>query len=219
MDTELDKRIRAYADLLIDTGLNLQKGQELVISCPVECAPFARICATAAYKRGAREVFMNWSDDHMTREKYLNADSSVFDSFPEWRADFYNTLSGRGCAWLSIHAEDPEALRGVDPDRLLRANISSGKAIRPFRDRQTANFFPWCVASAPVASWAEKVFPSESGDAACDKLWAAILDSSRVTPRRPVTEWAKHTETLKKTRRGVNSYNFNYLHMKLVARI
>ena len=69
-----ENRIRAYAELLIRVGLNLQKGQTLLIACPVECAAFARLCAKAAYGAGCREVVMNWSDDELRREKFLHAD-------------------------------------------------------------------------------------------------------------------------------------------------
>lgn len=43
-----DACLREYAALLVEVGLNLQPGQPLVIACPVEAAPFARLCAEAA---------------------------------------------------------------------------------------------------------------------------------------------------------------------------
>ena len=41
----MDEKLREYAKLLVQVGLNVQKGQRLVISSPVECAYFARMCA------------------------------------------------------------------------------------------------------------------------------------------------------------------------------
>ena len=38
-----------YAKLLVEVGVNIQKGQNLVISSPVDCAWFVRLCAKAAY--------------------------------------------------------------------------------------------------------------------------------------------------------------------------
>lgn len=35
----MEEKLREYAKLLIEVGLNVQKGQTLVISCPVDCAP------------------------------------------------------------------------------------------------------------------------------------------------------------------------------------
>ena len=70
----MDKKLREYAKLLVEVGLNVQPGQTLVLSSPVECAYFARLCASAAYDAGCREVVMNWGDDYLAREKYLRAD-------------------------------------------------------------------------------------------------------------------------------------------------
>ena len=55
-----DAKRKEYAKLLIEVGLNLRKGQTLVLSAPVECADFARLCASAAYDAGCREVVEDW---------------------------------------------------------------------------------------------------------------------------------------------------------------
>ncbi len=208
-------RIKSYAKLLIEVGVNLQKGQSLVISSPVDCAPFARLCASAAYDAGCREVFLNWSDDYMTREKYLRADESIFDSYPSWTAEFYNKTSEMGCGWLAISASDPEVLSGVDPERVRRASVSSGNAVKPFRQRQMTDFFPWCIASVPTASWAKKVYPDLSESEAIDKLWCTILDAVRVYENDdPVKQWQDHRNNLKKRRETLTNYNFKYLKYK-----
>ncbi len=56
------ENLQKYADLAVVTGVNIQKGQELVISSPIECASFARMLAESAYKNGAKEVIMLWKD-------------------------------------------------------------------------------------------------------------------------------------------------------------
>ena len=55
----MEEKLREYAHLIVSVGLNLQKGQTLILSSPVECAPFARLCASAAYDLGAGEVVLN----------------------------------------------------------------------------------------------------------------------------------------------------------------
>ena len=59
------KKLREYARLLIRMGLNVQKGQTLILASPVDCAWFARMCAEEAYAVGCREVVMNWRDDEL----------------------------------------------------------------------------------------------------------------------------------------------------------
>ena len=133
------ERMRQYARLLIRVGVNIQKGQNLVLLCPVECAQFGRMCATEAYAAGCREVIVSWRDDYMTREKYLKAADDVFDAYPAWLAAFYNDNASEGAAFLAISASDPENLKGVDPGRLQRAEVSSGAAVQTYRRLQMSN--------------------------------------------------------------------------------
>ena len=44
------QRYEEYARLLVEVGVNIQKGQNLIIDAPVDCAWFARLCAKAAGK-------------------------------------------------------------------------------------------------------------------------------------------------------------------------
>ena len=89
---------------------------------------------------------MNWSDDELARMKYLRAESSVFDDAPEWREKFFTHYAEMGAGYLAIAASDPETLKGVDPDRLVRAQ-KSGSILRKVFDRlQMSNGFPWCLS-------------------------------------------------------------------------
>ena len=209
----MDTKLQEYAKLLIEVGLNVQKGQTLIISSPVECASFARLCADAAYDAGCREVIMNWSDDYLSRQKFLRADASVFDDTPEWREKFFTSYAEMGAAYLAIAASDPETLKGVDPDRLVRSQ-KSGSVLRKTFDRlQMSNGFPWCIASIPIPSWAKKVFPDLAESEAMDKLWEAIFQAVRITgDGRGVDKWHRHIETLAHRVEKLNQLNFKSLH-------
>ena len=122
-----NKKLREYAKLLVRVGLNVQKGQRMIISSPVECAFFARMCAEEAYAIGCKEVVMNWNDDAMTRMKYLHAEEEIFETVPLWRRHFFNDAALEGTAYLAISATDPENLKGVDTKRI----VASGPAARP----------------------------------------------------------------------------------------
>lgn len=129
----MQKKFEEYAKLLVEVGVNIQKGQNLVISCPVDCAWFARLCAKAAYEAGCREVIMGWGDDQLNREKYLHAADDVFDFVPEWRIRLLTDYAKEGAAFLHIGGSDPEILKGVDQDRLVRSSRSSGRDLKDYR--------------------------------------------------------------------------------------
>jgi len=209
----MQEKMREYARLLVRVGLNVQKGQTLVISSPVECAWFARMCAEEAYEIPCREVVMNWTDDAMARMKYLHADESVFDNVPLWRRHFYNDYALEGAAYLAISASDPENLKGVDTGRVVRAQQASGCTLKDFDRLQMCGGFPWCIASIPIPSWAKRVFPELPEAEAMERLWDAILRSVRVTgDGRAVEKWQEHIATLSARLEKMNGFNFKSLH-------
>ncbi|MEG2037613.1 MAG: aminopeptidase, partial [Ruthenibacterium sp.] len=204
---------REYARLLIRVGLNVQPAQTLVISSPVECAFFARLCATEAYDAGCREVVMNWHDDALTREKYLRADDDTFDRVPLWRRHFMNDYALEGAAYLAISATDPECLKGIEAGRVVRAQQSSGRALRDFNRLQMCGGFPWCIASIPIPSWAKTVFPELSEERAMERLWAAIFEAVRITGDGGcVARWEAHIATLARRKEKLNALHLKRLH-------
>lgn len=209
----MQKKFEEYAKLLVEVGINIQKGQNLVISCPVDCAWFARLCAKAAYAAGCREVIMGWGDDQLSREKYLHAADDVFDSVPEWRIRFLTDYAKEGAAFLHIGGSDPEILKGVDQDRLVRSSRSSGRDLKDYRQMQMSNAFPWAIGAIPVPSWAKKVFPDCSEEEAMEKLWDAILTSVRVTgDGKAVQRWQEHLDTLQIRIDKLNALRLESLH-------
>ena len=200
----MKEKLTEYAQLLVRVGLNIQRGQPLVISSPVECAFFARLCAAEAYQAGCREVVMNWGDDELGRMKYLHAADEVFDTVPLWRRHFYNDYALEGAAYLAISASDPENLKGVDPQRIVKSQQASGKALKDFDRLQMASGFPWCIASIPIPSWAGRVFPGAAD--AVDRLWDAIFAAVRISgDGKCVEKWESHLDTLHRRVEKLNS--------------
>ena len=209
----MQAKFEEYAKLLVEVGVNIQKGQNLVISCPVDCAWFARLCAKAAYAAGCREVIMNWGDELLGREKYLHAADDVFDSVPEWRVRFSTDYARGGAAFLHIAGSDPEILKGVDQDRLVRSARSSGEAMKEYRQLQMSNAVPWSIGAIPVPSWAKKVFPGVSEEEAVNKLWDAIFTSVRVSgDGTAVQRWKEHLDTLQIRIDKLNDLRLESLH-------
>ena len=209
----MEEKLKEYAQLLVRVGLNVRKGQTLVISSPVECAFFARLCAAEAYEAGCREVVMNWSDDALGRMKYLHAEDDVFDTVPLWRRHFYNDYALEGAAYLAISASDPENLKGVDHGRIVRAQQASGRALKDFDRLQMCGGFPWCIASVPIPSWAKTVFPDVSEEEAMEQLWDAIFASVRISGDGTCVEkWHQHLATLHSRVEKLNALNFRSLH-------
>ena len=54
-----------YADVLVQKGLNIQKGQYLLLQCCPDTLALARIVAEKALQRGAKDVHVSISDPYI----------------------------------------------------------------------------------------------------------------------------------------------------------
>lgn len=149
-------RLKKYAELLVKIGINIKPNQILVVRSPIECAEFTRLISEIAYDNGAREVIVVWNDEKLNKIKYMKAPDEIFDEFPEWQRTFYINYALEDAAFLSISASDPELMKEVDPNRLMRGQRASSTALMPYRERLMNNVNVWCVASVPTAPWAKK---------------------------------------------------------------
>lgn len=204
--------LKEYVRLILIKGLNIQKDERLVITCSIECADFARVCTTEAYKIGCKEVLIQWYDDYILREKYLFASEEVFKTIDAWDVQFYDSLANENTCWLRVHSENPDNLRGVDPERIKNAQIRNGTIMQTFRKRQMKNEQKWCVCSVPIKSWAKAVFKDLDDDAAVMKLWDEIFKACRVSDGDALNRWEMHLSNLQKRVETLNSYKLNKLH-------
>jgi len=206
--------MQEYARLAVRIGANIQEGDVLMLNAPVECAAFARLITKEAYEAGAKDVVVKWTDDVIGRLRYQNASDEVFDVFPEWEKLEYDTLAaGSGFARIAIYAQDPEALAGIDPDRIRRASAARNKSLKDFYDKLMRSEFSWCLVSVPVLSWAKKVFPDYEDDEAMDALWNAIYETLRIDGSGDAVEkWKTHTQQVRKWCEWLNGLNLRTLH-------
>ncbi|SHH26817.1 aminopeptidase [Tepidibacter thalassicus] len=204
--------LQKYADLTVKIGVNIQKGQTLVINSPIECADFVRLVAKSAYKAGAKNVHVEWNDEELNLIKYLNAPEEAFKEFPKWKAEGYEELAKNNAAFLSISASNPELLKDVDPKKIATANKTRSIALKKYREYIMNSTVSWSIVSIPTKGWAKKVFPDLSENEAIKKLWENIFKIVRVDKEDPIKEWNKHLDNMDKKVKFLNEKKFKKLH-------
>jgi aminopeptidase len=210
--SEFLKNLEKYAELAVKVGVNIQKGQTLVINATLDAAEFVRLVVKSAYETGAQNVVVNWSDDVVSRTKYDLAPDSAFEEYPVWRAKEQEELAEQGAAFMAIVSASPDLLKGVNPDRISNFQKAAGKALSKYRQMVQSDKVSWTVIAAPSPGWAAKVFPDVPSDQQVDKLWEAIFKATRVDVENPVDAWKKHDETLHEKVAYLNERRYQKLH-------
>jgi aminopeptidase len=206
-----DQKLDRLAEVAVRVGLNLQAGQELVLTAPIDALPLVRRIVEQAYKAGAKFVTTLISDDEIALARYRCAPDDSFDFAPEW---FYNGIANAfraGAARMAITGANPALLSGQDPQKVSRANIAVSKAYKPAMELITRHDINWTIVAAATPAWAELVFPGEPEELAMGKLWDAIFRTSRITGDEPVGDWKRHGENLKRRVDLLNAKRYHSL--------
>ncbi|WP_097025927.1 aminopeptidase [Clostridium peptidivorans] len=211
---ENNEILKKYAALAVKVGVNIQKGQTLILNSPIECAHFARMISETAFEEGAKDVVINWNDEISSKIRYMKAPEEIFDVVPEWQKEFYTSYAREGAAFLSISASDPEVMKDVNPERIARFQKSRRSALKEYSDRLMSNKNTWSIVSVPTEAWSKKVFPGVSTEEAIEKMWNSIFKIVKVDKEDPVAAWEEHKNTLEKNMKILNDYNFKYLYYK-----
>ena len=205
----------AYAALLVRTGVNVQPGQLLVLTASVEVAPFARLCAEAAYRAGAGQVQLIWTDETCERLDFEHQTTERLSQVPPWQVEQKRGLIEAGCCFLRLVSGTPGLLAHIDGGKLRAAGLARQTAFQPFQSYTMANHGQWSVAAAPAPGWAQRVFPGVPAQDATERLWDAIFDSVRVRDGSdPTGAWRRHMETLAANGARLNAYAFRSLHFQ-----
>ncbi len=211
-----EKSLAKYAEFAVRVGANPQPEQTLIIRAPIEAAHFARLCATAAYAYGVKEVVVHYNDEKLSRIKMQYTDIKVLEDVKPWTIQSlldYIESDGSACI-LSIVSRNPEIFKGLDMQKIDRANTAASKAAAPYREYIMKDKIQWSIVAVPSPAWAKKVFPNVSEDDAMRNLWQAIFDVCRVNEPDIVSAWKEHSNNLKRYKNFLNEQDFASVHLK-----
>lgn len=208
----LDKK---YADLLIGTGVNVQKGQTLVINADPIHHEFVEILTEAAYQKGARKVIVEYGSESLSRLHYKYRSLEDITEVADWEIAKYNSYLSEDLCKLALRSPNPGVMDDVDSKVISAATQSRGVALERYQRYSMNSEGQWLVCACPTLAWAQKVFPELEPQAAYDKLYEQILYASRVSENNdPAAEWVAHNAQLAKQNAALNHYDFSSVHFK-----
>lgn len=209
-----DEKLDRLAEVAVRVGLNLQVGQEMLLSAPIEALPLVRRVTEHAYRAGALLVTTFYGDDPCVLSRYQHAPDASFDYAPVWLQDAIATAFKNGAARMAIAGGNPALLAEQDPSKVSRANVAASKASKPAMELITRHAINWTIVAAATPEWAKLVFPNDPVEQAVEKLWEAIFVASRITGDDPVADWLAHGARLKHRVDTLNEKRFAALHFK-----
>lgn len=202
-------QIVKLAELALKIGVNLQKGQKVVINCPVGKSEIGRVFAEKAYELGASLVKIDYNDELLTRLNYEKADVNALENIaPSFVMSREEYVKEKFC-YIAIDADDPNLLSGVDHEKIQRVVKARRNALRAYNDAVMNNEIRWTIVAVPAEAWAKQVFPNSKNPE--EELWTAIAKTIRLDAPDPVKAWKEHVEILHRRAGILNKNNFEYI--------
>ncbi|MXV35198.1 MULTISPECIES: aminopeptidase [unclassified Saccharibacter] len=209
-----DQLLDRLAETSVRVGLNLQKGQQLIITAPLDAVPLIRRITTHAYKAGASLVTTFYNDDEALLARFAHAPEESFDTAANWMADGIAKAFREGAARMAITGGNPTLLKGQNPDHVSRVSRAASRANRPAMEIITQFATNWNIIACATPAWAQQIFPDLPEAEAMDALWKGIFSASRADTENPVQAWADHNRVLHHRSTLLNKLRFDSLHFK-----
>lgn len=182
-------RPERLGEIAVRVGANVQPGQTLFVLAQPEHAPLVHAVAESAWRAGAGDVQVVYSDDHIRRLHAVYAPEELLDRSPPWLVSALQATEG--AALVAIMGDvEPTLFADVDGARAARAEPRRLREVSIELENRGAT--AWTVVPCPTAGWARAVF----GEPDVDRLWDEIAAVTRLDEPDPVAAWSTHVASL-----------------------
>ncbi len=207
MDTA--RLMKAYAELAIRVGINLQPDQYVFIQGKLEHAPLIRALTETAYRAGARYVSVLYQDDHVRKAMIEHGNDDALTWTPPHLLEALRYIEDTGGARISVVGDaEPTLLSDLDPARVGKAKMV--KLAELSLEQINRRSISWTVVACPNEGWAEAAL----GEPDMDRLWDAVAKATRLYEEDPVQAWREHLDRLARRAEALNEHRFETIHFE-----
>src|SRR3954464_10700862 len=167
--------IEDYARLVVQVGVDVQRGQDVVVYAEIDHAPFVRAVVAEAYRAGARNVDVDYRDPYVRRALVAEGSDESLGRTPAPSLERIRHAAEHGSAVIAVSGgSNAEVYEGLDPARLGRARMPDYE--RAWLEAVNARKVSWTIVAYPTERWAREAF----GEPDVDRLWQAISHVMRL---------------------------------------
>ena len=186
-----EEYLQKYLELILKVGVNLYKGQCLVIGFNLSNADFAVKLAEAAYRLGAKFVEFIPSSNVVKRSRInYSENNDVLSFLPDYfKIKLYEFISNDWAMIRIDSLEEIDELKNTDPEKLGILTKSEQVSNSPMSQAISKSKIAWCIVAAPGPKWEAKVFNYEASDKLTGDLSDALVKVLRLDEPDPVAFW------------------------------
>lgn len=205
----MEKLMRKYAQVLLNTCLKIEKNQALFINYNIERYDFVRIVSEEAMKLGVRDIYYNAQDPYIKHGALKTMNIKELKESGLWDRSIWNEYAKKHAAFLMLASENPGLMDDVDPKKLSEITKYSYETMTEFDNLRDKSEIAWCIAAVPTLSWAQKLFPKDKEP--LNSLWNKIFEVCYINKNNPEELVSKQIEKQEKIAKKLNKLNLKTL--------
>src|SRR3954447_7391329 len=196
--------IEDYARLVVQVGVDVQRGQDVIVHADIDHAPFVRAVVAEAYRAGTRAVEADFRDAYVRRALVAEGSEESFGVTPASNLARIQNAMETGAAVIAIAGgSNAEVYEGLDPARLGRARMPEYE--RAWIDAVNEGKVAWTIVAYPTERWARETF----GEPDVDRLWKAIAHAMRLDLPDPAAAWSERLAELDARAEAITERRFD----------
>ena len=237
---DFESRLRTLADVIVRVGLNLQRGQRLLITEPYELQGVARsaellvtavqtAARDAGYRQSTRPEII-WGDGSRIREFAAKGDWAGYARVVTANAAVMQAAIDDGDALLFLQGSQPQLMAGIPAERVAELRRLGWDCFGPIAQQLLSGTTNWTAVPAPSAGWADQVYAELPAHGRLAALWERVFAACRVGPLPPdatpgstrpaapphsataIQSWEMHLTALQNLRSRLNESRLTALH-------
>lgn len=206
--------LRKYAKLIAQMGVSIKKGDEVMILCELDQPEFIEMLTQECYRAGAGKVIVEFNYQLLQKLHVRHRSVKTLSAVEKWEEERFQHYVDKLPARIYIMSEDPDGLKGINQEKMAKGYQGRYLVTKKYTDQMDGKY-KWCIAAVPGKAWAKKVFPELKVNQAMEKLWQAILSTSRVDEDSdPVENWKNHNKDIHSRCDYLNSLGIEELQYK-----
>ena len=204
---------RKYAYTLARVGLNVQKGQPVLVEACVEGAYFTPVFAEECYKLGASNVIVHYLDEANLKVAAKYRSDEDVRKVEDWEVLQNQKYLDEGACFVRLEGVNPALMADV-PEAQANAVFAHIDAVRNImRKASREKHCQWLIAMIPTKEWADTIMSDIPEEERFDELWKLLLKLCYIDEENDVVKtWEEKNQRKQAKGEVIDSYHFTKLH-------
>lgn len=185
-----------YIEVLLESALNIQNGENLIILANVEHKDFVQKCEIRAKELGATKIKTFYDDPHAEFESFSSGKNNYIWLSDEDLSYIDDAIRNKNARLLYLRSNMYNFFDKLPKEKFQLRQIAFWNTFEKIFIYVAQGIVAYTLACLPNQTWAETLFPDLTPADALNKLCEKMMIAVYLDKPNPAKYWSERAETL-----------------------